>query len=91
MPPDVRFFTPAEEAIATALCDQLLDLGEGATVPVVNLIDARLAEQETDGWHYEGMPEDGRHGGSRSLPWTWMRPPGMAAGSPKAPRSTRSS
>jgi Gluconate 2-dehydrogenase subunit 3 len=60
MPPDIRFFTPAEEAIATALCDQLLDLGEGARVPVVNLIDARLAERETDGWRYEDMPEDGQ-------------------------------
>ncbi len=59
MPPDLRFFSPEEEAIATALCDQLLDQHAEPRVPVVNLIDARLAEQETDGWHYADMPEDG--------------------------------
>ena len=55
---DIRFFTPDEEAAANALCDQLLDLRGDRTVPVVNMIDARLAENETDGWHYEDMPED---------------------------------
>jgi hypothetical protein len=60
IPPDVRFFSPAEEAIATALCDQLLDQAEDTRLPVVNQIDARLAEKETDGWHYEDMPEDGK-------------------------------
>lgn len=64
MAPDIRFFTPAEQAVATALCDRLLDQdvdrdGE-ERVPVVNLIDARLAEFQTDGWHYEDMPEDGQ-------------------------------
>ena len=60
-PPPIRFFTPAQEAVATALCDQLLDLRSdppGGRVPVVNLIDARLAEQQTDGWHHHDMPED---------------------------------
>jgi hypothetical protein len=60
MPPDVRFFSPAEEAIVTALCDRLLDQDEDARLPVVNQIDARLAEQETDGWRYEDMPEDAK-------------------------------
>jgi hypothetical protein len=61
-PPPIRYFTPAEEAVATALCDQLLDLRSdppGSRVPVVNMIDARLAEQLTDGWHHDDMPEDG--------------------------------
>jgi hypothetical protein len=58
-PPDIRFFTPAEEAAARALVDLLLDQHEEPRVPVVNLVDARLAEQETDGWHYEDMPRDG--------------------------------
>ncbi len=57
--PDVRFFSPAEEAIATSLCDRLLDQAEGTRLPVVSQIDARLAEKQTDGWHYEDMPEDG--------------------------------
>ena len=58
MAPDIRFFTPDEQAVATALCDQLLDESEHGRLPVVNLIDSRLAEQETDGWRYEDMPED---------------------------------
>ena len=60
MPPGMRFFTPAEEATAIALCDQLLDQDGGPMVPVVPLIDSRLAEQQTDGWRYQDMPEDGQ-------------------------------
>jgi hypothetical protein len=59
-PPDIRFFTPAEEATATALCDRLLDQDDGPRVEVVPQIDARLAEQQTDGWRYADMPEDGQ-------------------------------
>lgn len=59
VPPGIRFFTQDEVVIASALCDQLLHQREDPRVPVVNLIDARLAEQETDGWHYASMPEDG--------------------------------
>jgi hypothetical protein len=63
MPPDIRFFTPEQEAIAIALCDQLL--GQAAEpaqrrVPVAAMIDARLAAQETDGWRYADLPEDGQ-------------------------------
>lgn len=62
MPPDIRFFTAAEHAVAVSLCDRLLDqVGEpddASRVPVVNLIDARLAERQTDGWRYQDMPED---------------------------------
>ncbi|HEX5479341.1 MAG TPA: gluconate 2-dehydrogenase subunit 3 family protein [Dehalococcoidia bacterium] len=60
MPPDIRFFTPAEEATARALFDQLLDQHEDPRVPIVNMVDARLAEQQTDGWHYDDVPEDGQ-------------------------------
>lgn len=58
MPPDIRFFSAAEEATACALCDQLLGQRQEPRVPVVNMIDARLAENQTDGWHYEGMAPD---------------------------------
>jgi len=60
IPQELGFFTPAEEAVATALCDQLVGQpGDGPSrIPIVVLIDARLARGETDGWRYDGMPED---------------------------------
>ena len=58
-PVDIRFFTPVEEAAARALFDQLLNQHDEPRVPVVNLVDARLTEEETDGWHYEDLPRDG--------------------------------
>jgi hypothetical protein len=64
MAPDIRFFTPDEEAVATALCNQLLGQDDATPpherVAIVNMIDSRLAEQQTDGWHYEDMPTDGQ-------------------------------
>ncbi|MFQ4149257.1 gluconate 2-dehydrogenase subunit 3 family protein [Arthrobacter sp. LAPM80] len=57
-PADLRFFSPAEEAAARALFDQLLNQRHEPRVPVVNLVDSRLAEDQTDGWHYEGMEPD---------------------------------
>jgi hypothetical protein len=59
-PPPMRLFTPDEQAPGTALCDRLLDLEDACPVPVLAMIDSRLAEAETDGWRYEDMPEDGR-------------------------------
>jgi Gluconate 2-dehydrogenase subunit 3 len=59
-PPPVRFFTPAEQAVATALLDRLLGDDGAERVPVLRMIDSRLAERETDGWRYEEMPEDGQ-------------------------------
>jgi hypothetical protein len=59
-PPPIRFFTPAERAVATALLARLVGDGEAEDVPVLPMIDSRLAEQQTDGWRYEDMPEDGQ-------------------------------
>lgn len=42
------------------LCDRLLGPRDDGRIPVAAMIDARLAEAQTDGWRYEGMPEDGR-------------------------------
>ena len=58
-PPPIRFFTPAEQAVGSALFDQLLDQRDRPKVPVLELVDARLAEAITDGWRYDEMPEDG--------------------------------
>jgi hypothetical protein len=68
-PPAFRFFTAAEQATATALCDQLLDQQAPRAlldqrleprIPVAAYIDARLADAQTDGWRYQDMPEDGQ-------------------------------
>jgi hypothetical protein len=56
-----RFFTVAEQATAAALLSQLTGQGDQPLgVPVMEMVDARLAAGETDGWHYADMPEDGR-------------------------------
>jgi len=47
------FFSLAEQATAGALFDQLLDQRGEPKVPVLEMVDARLAAEETDGWHYE--------------------------------------
>jgi hypothetical protein len=56
-----RFFTADERACATALLTQLTGQGaEPLGVPIVDMVEARLAAGETDGWRYEDMPEDGK-------------------------------
>ena len=59
--PPIRFFTPEEEAIATALLDRLMgqdDDLDPRRIDLVRMVDGRLAENETDGWHYDTMPQD---------------------------------
>lgn len=67
-PPPLRFFTVAEERIARPLLDRLLAQDgppdDESRLPVLESIDARLAEGETDGWHHDDLPEDGE---------TWRR------------------
>ncbi len=59
--PAPRFFTEAEQAIARALVGQLLDQPhDDLGVPVMELIDARLADGQTDGWRYADLPADGQ-------------------------------
>lgn len=57
-PVELSFFSLAENACAVALMDLLLGQDAEPRVPVVALIDARLAADETDGWHYDDMPRD---------------------------------
>jgi uncharacterized membrane protein YgcG len=59
--PAVRFFSQVEEATARCLLDRLV--GQRAepgdeTVDLARMVDARLAENQTDGWHYDTMPRD---------------------------------
>ncbi|HST67294.1 MAG TPA: gluconate 2-dehydrogenase subunit 3 family protein [Mycobacteriales bacterium] len=58
-PQPLRFFGPAEEAVAGALVDHLLDQWDEPKVPVLAMIDQRLTEGSTDGWHHADMPADG--------------------------------
>jgi hypothetical protein len=58
-PTGLAFFTVQEVAIAAPLLDLLLAQDGDPRVPVLELIDERLALDETDGWHYDSMPEDG--------------------------------
>ncbi|MGI8459122.1 MAG: gluconate 2-dehydrogenase subunit 3 family protein [Propionibacteriaceae bacterium] len=59
MPAPLRFFTLVEEAVARPLLDLLLDQHDDPRIPVLEMIDVRLTEQLTDGWHYADLPEDG--------------------------------
>jgi hypothetical protein len=59
-PNDLAYFTPSEVAIAEPLLDLLLNQDREPRIPVIALIDTRLAIGETDGWHYDEMPEDGQ-------------------------------
>jgi len=56
--PPVRFFTIEQEAVARPLLDLILDQHEDPRVPVFEMVDQRLAELSTDGWHYEDLPPD---------------------------------
>ncbi len=55
---DLSFFTLAEDAVARPLFDLLMAQDGEPRVPVVALVDARLATDETDGWRYDDMPPD---------------------------------
>jgi hypothetical protein len=58
--PAVTFFTAPEEACAAAVFDLILGQHAEPRVPVLQMVDARLAAGQTDGWRYEDMPEDGQ-------------------------------
>jgi Gluconate 2-dehydrogenase subunit 3 len=62
-PTAMKFFAESEESCARALLNLLTGQhgpdGELA-VPVLEMVDSRLAAGETDGWRYDDMPEDGQ-------------------------------
>jgi hypothetical protein len=58
LPGELAFFTPHEVGIAAPLLDLLLAQDADPRVPVLALIDLRLSVGETDGWHYDDLPED---------------------------------
>jgi hypothetical protein len=56
----LSFFTPYEVGVAAPLLDLLLGQDSEPRIPVLPLIDTRLSIAETDGWHYDDLPEDGQ-------------------------------
>lgn len=58
LPSELAFFTPHEVGIAAPMLDLLLGQDADPRIPVLAMIDERLAVGETDGWHYDEMPED---------------------------------
>jgi hypothetical protein len=59
--PPMRFFTSAQESALVCLLDQLVGQRTQSGEPRVELarmVDTRLAERQTDGWHYDTMPPD---------------------------------
>ncbi len=66
VPTPLRFFLPSREPTVRALLDRLLAQDADPKIPLVELVDARLADGETDGWRYDDMPED-RQAWNRSV------------------------
>ena len=58
LPGQLAFFSPHEVGVAAPMLDLLLAQDRDPRVPVLALIDERLAVGETDGWHYDTLPED---------------------------------
>ncbi|HLY30348.1 MAG TPA: gluconate 2-dehydrogenase subunit 3 family protein [Ktedonobacterales bacterium] len=60
--PPIRFFTPEEACLMEAVCARVIpqdDRDEAHHIPIVNVIDERLASGRIDGYRYEDMPPDG--------------------------------
>lgn len=55
----LSFFQPHEAEICRALLDLVVANHREPRVPVLEQVDRRLFEGETDGWRYQDMPEDG--------------------------------
>ncbi len=84
-----RLLHPARAAIAEPLLDLLLDQDCEPRIPVLALIDTRLAIGETDGWHYDDLPEDGQAWRETLLRWMPTPCPCTAPVSPPSPATTR--
>jgi gluconate 2-dehydrogenase subunit 3-like protein len=57
-PAPLRFFTPPEAETLGAVLDCLLDQEAEPKVPVLSMIDERLAAGRLSGWHYKELPDD---------------------------------
>ncbi|MDT7618505.1 MAG: hypothetical protein QOF00_5952 [Pseudonocardiales bacterium] len=57
-PGPFRFFTRAEVAPLRAFCDTVLAQDSEPRVPVAEMVDAKLAAGQLDGYRYADMPDD---------------------------------
>ena len=57
-PGPLRFFTEEEAATLGPVFDALLDQDAEPKVPVLEMVDERLAENRLSGWHYKELPPD---------------------------------
>lgn len=58
-PPPMRFFDSHQQPTVRSLLDRLLGQDSEPRIPLAELVDQRLAADETDGWRYFDMPPDG--------------------------------
>jgi Gluconate 2-dehydrogenase subunit 3 len=56
--PAVTFFTPREERTLRELCDLVTAQDAEPRIPVLEMVDAKLAARELDGFRHHDMPED---------------------------------
>ncbi|HEX6446347.1 MAG TPA: gluconate 2-dehydrogenase subunit 3 family protein [Streptosporangiales bacterium] len=57
-PGPLRFFDAEEEPALRAFCDTLLAQDAEPRVPVAEAVDAKLADDELDGYQYADLPDD---------------------------------
>lgn len=57
-PPSGSFFSRIERRAAAALFDQLTAQYEDPRIPVLQMVETRLAAGSTDGWHHQDLPHD---------------------------------
>jgi hypothetical protein len=63
-PPPLRFFDEAQARTLNAFLDTVLAQDREPRIPVLHMVDAKLADHQLDGFRYADMPED---------PETWRR------------------
>jgi hypothetical protein len=57
-PGPLRFFSPEQEPTLRAFCDVVLAQDDEPRVPVAEMVDAKLADGNLDGYRYADMPRD---------------------------------
>jgi gluconate 2-dehydrogenase subunit 3-like protein len=56
--PPIRFFSAEEIPTLRAFLDTVLAQDSEPRIPVLELVDAKLAARQFDGWRHAGMPDD---------------------------------